>query len=744
MRVRTKILLYIILPIFAVDLIVTLANFYTNYDSFKSTLEGKFISETEFMAAKISAENMRGVAVAKSTAQAASILFGKRPESVALIKDALEDFPNFIGASIGYELNADFADFRTELGLKNIRDGKDVTADGGLDSYDFAKNKTNVSMDEWIAKSGGGRFIAYWSRLKGELTLEPLTGMDTAMYSAGLRKKMEAGEKETFIVTEPYMYSNNVMMVEYSAPIFNEGKYCGQVAFDLDLSAISSLVNSMKKYKGGDIFLISSQGRIIVSTKNENLRTLSIDDLLTDEDGSFTLAMVRDENGQLVRNDTNLTKSELSKYRTTYRDILRTAFETAKNSMVLEDVGKRVSVFQDSTTRKSFCVSQSLIRPGNWVIVKIAPEDEFFAPVYASAFREFWGMWVYVFAMLFTLVFLRGTFARIKQALEISTSLASGNFRIDNLRIESSEDEAGRTLKSLVKAASKMRSFVLHIKFAGLEISNSKSEIDYMSGRCDEEINEINSAFTSISDSVKQLGENSQDLCDNADGISVCAVDGVQRANGSKGKIAEMETTLASFSRSASSVSRRLSIINERVENITSAVATILKVSEETNLLALNASIEAEKAGVYGVGFAVVAREIGRLAEQSASAVEDIETIVKDMKGAVVSGVSEMDKFSDEIRTGGADIVQLISDIEALVSNMQTIAPQIERLSTGIQSQRFGISKINDTVSDISDSMRQLTLVLREIASARTQLSVGSEKLAEEVSAFDVESKGGV
>ncbi len=746
MRIRTKFILYVILPIIAVDLVVTLANFFSNYDSLKSTIESKFISDTELTASKISAENSRGVAIAKSTAESASILFGKRIESVGLIRDVLSQFPSFVGASVGYDVNADFADFRTELGLKNLRDGKDVKSDGGIDAYDFSKNKTNISMDEWIAKSEGGRFAAYWSRAKGELVLEPLTGMDTAMYSAGLRDKMESGiaENEAYIVTEPYMYSNNVMMVEYSAPILSEGKFRGQVAFDRELSSITALVNSLKTYKGGDVFVISAQGRIIATTKSDNLRTLSIDDLLSDENGNFTLAMLRDENGQLVRNDASSTKIDLSKYSTTYRDMLKSAFETAKNSIIIDGADKNVSKFEDTSTGKSFCVFQSLIRSGNWVVVNVVPEDEFFAPIYSSAFREFSSMGIYVFAIFFMLVFLRGTFTRIKRSLEISDSLAAGNFRVDTSRIEASEDEAGRILRSIVKAAAKMRSFSLHVRFSALEISDAVTEIDYSSERYDEEVKNISGAFLSLSDSVKQLGEASRQLCETVDDLSENAVVGAQRAGEGKRKITEMESALGVLSRGTSSLARRLSIVKERVENISSVVATISKVSEEINLLSLNASIEAEKAGGHGVGFAAVAVEMSRLAERSASAVEDIETIVKDMRDSVSSGVSEMDKFSDEIRTGGADITMLISDMDEIASIMQTIAPQIERLSSSMQSQRFDISKIGDSASGVGDAMRQASLILRDISSSRIQLRENSEKLSSELAAFDVDSKGEV
>jgi len=742
MRIRTKIILCIILPIFAVDLLVTAINSYTNYDALKSMAEGRFVSDTELIAAKVSAENTRGVAVAKSAAEAASILFGNRVGSVRLIKDILGEFPNFIGASVGYEVNADLADFGTELGLKNLRDGKEVTADGGIDAYDFASNKTHVSMDEWIAKSEGGRFVVYWTRAKGELSLEPLTGMDTAMYSAGLRKKMEAGDKESFIVTEPYIYSNNVMMVEYAAPIYHDGKYSGQVAFDRDLAGISSYINTMKTFKGGDIFLISSQGRIIAATKNENLRAVPLDDLLTDENGNFTLALSRDENGQVSR-DESAASLDISKYRTAYRDMLKSAFETAKNSALVDSADRRISLFTDSKTGEVFCVSQKLVRPGNWVVVHIAPRSEIVSAVYSATLREFAGMGIYVVALFVSILFMRGTFDRISRSSEIAETLALGKIRFEMPHTEASSDESGRLVRAVLKTAARIRSFVLRIKFSGHEISGVSAEIDRSSERYDAEMRELGGMLAAVSDSVKQLGEGSASLCDMSDKLSQNASDGAQAANEGRRKISEMEYSIGVFTRSTSSVARRLAVISERAGNIGAAVATIAKVSEETNLLSLNASIEAEKAGASGVGFAVVAREIGRLAEQSAAAVEEITSIVRDMRNAVDSGVSEMDKFAEEIRTGGADIGRLVSEMEELAAKMQAISPQVERLASGIRSQRLDITKVGDAMAGVGEAMRQSELVMREVSAVRAQLKESSEKLSSEISSFESEPKGG-
>ena len=92
-------------------------------------------------------------------------------------------------------------------------------------------------------------------------------------------------------------------------------------------------------------------------------------------------------------------------------------------------------------------------------------------------------------------------------------------------------------------------------------------------------------------------------------------------------------------------------MINERAANITSVVSTIAKAAAQTNLLSLNAAIEAEKAGEHGLGFAV-ARRNGRLADQTAEATLDIEHIVKEMTSAVSAGVVGIDNFAHDVRQG--------------------------------------------------------------------------------------------
>src|SRR4029077_8807612 len=98
--------------------------------------------------------------------------------------------------------------------------------------------------------------------------------------------------------------------------------------------------------------------------------------------------------------------------------------------------------------------------------------------------------------------------------------------------------------------------------------------------------------------------------------------------------LTRMEGTMKQIMDASGSINARLAVLSEKAGNINTVVTTITKVADQTNLLSLNAAIEAEKAGEYGRGFAVVATEIRRLADQTAVATYDIDQMVKEMQSA--------------------------------------------------------------------------------------------------------------
>jgi methyl-accepting chemotaxis protein WspA len=122
----------------------------------------------------------------------------------------------------------------------------------------------------------------------------------------------------------------------------------------------------------------------------------------------------------------------------------------------------------------------------------------------------------------------------------------------------------------------------------------------------------------------------------------------------------------------------KLALLNEKASNINQVVTTITKVADQTNLLTLNAAIEAEKAGEHRRGFAVVATEIRRLADQTAIVSYDIEQLVKEMQSAVSAGVMGTDKFSEEVRRGLHEVEQVSGQLARIISQVQSLTPQFE------------------------------------------------------------------
>jgi methyl-accepting chemotaxis protein WspA len=202
-----------------------------------------------------------------------------------------------------------------------------------------------------------------------------------------------------------------------------------------------------------------------------------------------------------------------------------------------------------------------------------------------------------------------------------------------------------------------------------------------------------------------------------------------------------MEATMRQIMDASGTITGKLSILNEKTANINSVVTTITKVADQTNLLSLNAAIEAEKAGEYGLGFAVVAMEIRRLADQTAVATYDIEKMVKEMQSAVTAGVMGMDKFSEEVRRGVDEIRQVSKQLAQIIHQVQTLTPRFGTVSEGMHAQATGAQQISETLAQLSEAAHQTADSLRQSNIAIEQLNEAARGLQTSVARFKLEEK---
>ena len=182
--------------------------------------------------------------------------------------------------------------------------------------------------------------------------------------------------------------------------------------------------------------------------------------------------------------------------------------------------------------------------------------------------------------------------------------------------------------------------------------------------------------------------------------------------------LTHMEETMRRVMEAAGSINAKLAVLSDKAGNISQVVTTITKVADQTNLLSLNAAIEAEKAGEYGRGFAVVATEIRRLADQTAVATYDIDQMVKEIQSAVAAGVMGMDKFSEEVRRGMQEVQQVGVQLSQVIQQVQALAPRVESVNDGMQAQASGAEQITQALTQLSEAAQQTVDSLRQSSQA--------------------------
>jgi methyl-accepting chemotaxis protein WspA len=241
--------------------------------------------------------------------------------------------------------------------------------------------------------------------------------------------------------------------------------------------------------------------------------------------------------------------------------------------------------------------------------------------------------------------------------------------------------------------------------------------------------NEIAATTSEIGATSKQISVTSKELVHTMKEVASVAEVTATLANSGQAGLSRMKATVQKIVEASASINDRLAALNEKAGNIGTLVTTITKVADQTNLLSLNAAIEAEKAGEYGRGFAVVASEIRRLADQTAVSTSDIEQTVKEMQSAAAAGVMGMDRFSEEVRRG-VDVVQQVSEeLSQIIQQVQTLTPNFESVSEGMQSQSLGAQQISDSLSQLSEAARQTVSSLRQSNLAMNQLDQAARGL---------------
>ena len=343
----------------------------------------------------------------------------------------------------------------------------------------------------------------------------------------------------------------------------------------------------------------------------------------------------------------------------------------------------------------------------------------------------------------FALLIARHIVRPIHEVLEHVQEVSAGNLAVKEIDVTSG-DEIGELGGAINTMTESLRRLIRQVEDAGEHINASSEELTAGAERAAEAANQIAASITTVAagserqaeaiadaDSiVVQLSAGIQQVAANAGAVSGQAAQSVEAAEEGRKSvdqaICQMRTIESTVTESAKVVTR----LGERSYEIGQIVATITGIAEQTNLLALNAAIEAARAGEQGRGFAVVADEVRKLAEQSGEAAKQIAQMIAEIQGETDQAVQSMNNGAEEVKHGTAAVDAAGKSFADIFGAIHEISEQMREVSTVMEEMAKGSDQIVSSMQDIDKLGKESASQAQNVAAATQEQSATTEEIA--------------
>lgn len=323
---------------------------------------------------------------------------------------------------------------------------------------------------------------------------------------------------------------------------------------------------------------------------------------------------------------------------------------------------------------------------------------------------------------------LEGIINHLYELLDATSALANGNLTA-RIQTNLQDTEFDEVAQSFNKMAETFETIISRLHQIGVTLTTSASEITAASKEQETIIVEQEGTTREIAIAANEISSTAKEFANTMNEVNHVAEQTSDLALKGKDSLSNMESIMHQMVEASSDIAAKLAILSEKAGNITSVITTITKVADQTNLLSLNASIEAEKAGEYGRSFAVIAREIRRLADQTALSTLDIERIINEIIIAVSSSVKGVDDFTQEIRNGVEQIRIVSGQLAKIIEQVQTFTARFEIVNQGMQAQSAGAEQINEAIAQLSRTAQQTSEAIHQFHRTIQELNNAANEL---------------
>ncbi len=333
-------------------------------------------------------------------------------------------------------------------------------------------------------------------------------------------------------------------------------------------------------------------------------------------------------------------------------------------------------------------------------------------------------------------VVIRSIIAPINSSVNAMNQIASGDLtvRLD----ESRNDELGAIAKASNKMAIELSTVIKEVISASHDVASAATEVSANAEEISAGMFEQSSSLNQVSAAVEEMSASINEVAGKSSHtVDLASQSGVQAKSG--GEV--VEHTIKGIEEIGSLVNQSATTIGSlgsKSQEIGQIIETINDIAEQTNLLALNAAIEAARAGEHGRGFAVVADEVRKLAERTTDATSEVSQSISDIQKETVLAVTSINGCQEEMNTGVAFAREAGESLQKIVQANDSVDTEIAGIAAATEEQSQACNTISMNIESISNLIERSTDGVREAATASSMLSNSAEELQSMVSRFKV------
>ncbi len=298
------------------------------------------------------------------------------------------------------------------------------------------------------------------------------------------------------------------------------------------------------------------------------------------------------------------------------------------------------------------------------------------------------------------------------------------------------KDEICKLIGSVSTMTESLNTLLVKVALAGNQVAASAAQMSAAVRQVEAAVSQQAASTNQVSATSKEINATVQDLARTMAGVTGMAEKAAETARGGVSSLEGIRGAIDELIHSSTAMTQTLNSINEKTGNIDRIITAITKVANRTNLLSLNAAIEAEKEGKSAGGFSVIAVEMRRLADQTAVAALDIEKQIRDVQHAVREGVSSVESYAGQTRAKSTAVTELSSGLGQVIEGTTNLAPEFEAVNRGMQMQSEGAAQIAEAMQQLREAAGQTKDSLAAFRQVAEDLQSAVRDLQTEVGRF--------